>query len=43
MSVMYITYNILRELLLCNVLHGVGNMYWLTFLRGQFLLLLPTS
>ena len=36
-------HRILASFLQCNVLHSVKNMYWWTFLRGLFLLLLPAN
>ena len=35
-SVIYITYRILWEFLLCYVLHSIRNMYWWTFLTEMF-------
>ena len=37
-SVVYITYLILSEFLLCYVLHSVINIYWWTFVREMFYL-----
>ena len=43
-SMIYIAYHIYTfRVLLCNVLHIVENMSWVTFLRGLLLLLFPTN